>query len=229
MPRLANRPDLVVTTTAVSAGEANRRLTTAAIFRASTGIGVAGDDTEIEKAIDRVSELLVRECGLVETAGGERPTFRNERLTATWYETGYCRGDVLNLPWRVPVTGLTSVVENGVTLTANTDFVQIDAKPGRLRRLSAGQPTLWSSSGIVVVFNAGWSAVTDVPPLVEAAVLEQVKAQWLARKRDPLLRSIAVPDFASASYSVGGGDSMGDAAILPQVLSAMVPYWNPAR
>lgn len=229
MMKIANRADYVVTTTAVANADA-RRLTTVANFKAALDLETsAADDTEIASLVYRVSDLIARECGLVETAGGERPTFGNERLTATWWQTGAYRGNLLHLPWRVPVSSITSIVEDGVTLTVSTDYILKSSTPGILVRMDDGIPTAWSSAQIVGVFNAGWTLPTNVPPDVEAAAIEQMRAIWYGRDRDPNLRSESVPDVYTGTWSVGGGDTRGDAALLPQVIETMTPYWNPAR
>jgi hypothetical protein len=222
-------PDLVVTTTAV-ASDAARALTTLANFKAAANITAStAEDSLIGQLIARTSDLLARECGLVETAGGERPTFGNEKLTATWLDGFSYRGHTLVLPWRVPATEITSVVEDGVTLVAGTDYVLVDSRPGRLLRLEDSRRSFWSAATIVVVFKAGWTLPASVPPEVEAAAIEQMRAAWFARARDPNVLSEQVPDVYSATYSVGGGETMGDDVVLPQVLTALTPYWNPAR
>lgn len=66
-----------------------------------------------------------------------------------------------------PVTAITSVVEDGTTLTAGTDFyLADDGAKGELVRLSgSGYGSFWEPKpqSIVVSYTAGFATVADVP------------------------------------------------------------------
>lgn len=216
-------PFFEVTTAASTA--AARRLTTATKVQAVLFGGTATDTTLIETMIDRVSAQAASFCNLAQDAVGTFPTFGRETCRATWYtKTGGSRGSKLLLPWRVPITSITSVVEDGETLTTATDYRLMTG--ALIERLSSDAPISWSPGKIVVIYVTGWqlTSADQVPPDLEAAVIDQVKVMYQTRARDLTLRSEQVPDVYTAAYSVAGGDSIGDSGLLAQVENALAPY-----
>lgn len=181
-------------------------------------------DAVLESYIDEVSARAAEFCRLAKDAIGTPPTFAAEALRATWFGTSATRGPRLLLPWRVPVTSITSVVEDGVTLTANDDYRLFAG--GILERQSLDDPVDWSSAKIVVVYAAGWAATlsTNAPPDLRAAIAEQVKYRSLLISENPSIRSEAEPDVYSATYALPGGDNIGTSGLLVQVESALGPY-----
>lgn len=209
-----------------SANAAARRLTTAAKVQAVLFGGTATDTVLIETMLDRVSQFAAAHCNLARDAAGTLATFGRETCKATWLATGDPRGDELLLPWRQPVTEIASIVENGVEL-AETDYRLLPG--GILQRLCGDAAAFWCLGKIVVEFTAGFDlANAGAPPDLEAAAIEQVKAIYLAKQRDPSLRSLNVPDVFAGSFSIAGGDSVGESGLLVQVEGALAPYKGPA-
>lgn len=217
MSRLANTADLLATTAAVASSGA-RWLTTRTNVKAAMRITNTDYDTLIDLLIPQASALIVGGCGLAVDKAGSIPSFGLETLVATYRERGLDRGEALTLPWRVPVASITSIVEDGSTLVAGTDYELVSVRPGKIRRLTDGSPTWWSSAAIVVTFTAGWSLPGSVPPDMEAAAIEQVRAMVHAADRDPAIRSENTPDVAAVSYALPGGDTF-KGVLLPQVLA----------
>lgn len=212
-------PLFEVTTPASDA--AARRLTTAAKVRALIG-SPAGDDTKIETLIDGVSAECATFCKLARPADmSSPPTFGEEVVRATWLATCERRTAMLILPWRVAITP-GQVVEDGINLTVNVDYRLIGG--GMLQRISDGAPRCWSSAGIVVPYTAGWGLPDDVPPELERQVIEQVKMAYYGLEDDPRIRSETVPGVHQASYSVVGGDSIGQSGLLISLESALAPF-----
>jgi len=215
--------DPVFEVTSAAANAAARRLTTAAKVQAVLFGGTATDTALIEAMIDRVSARAARHCNLAKDVTGTLPTFGRETCRATW-PADHCRQACeLVLPWRVPVTTISSVVEDGVTLSA-TDY---RLRGGAiLERLSDDVPVPWSRVKIVVTYVAGWQleSADQVPPDLEAAVIDQVRTAYQTRARDLTLRSEQVPDVYSATYSVPGGDSVGGDGLLVHVEAALAEY-----
>lgn len=200
---------------------ASRRLTTPAQVQA-LGVG-SGADTVLNSIIDRISALAVRYCNLAIDIGAKAPTFASETCQATWFKSSVTRSTQILLPWRVPITSITSVVEDGTTLTVSTDY-RLTAG-GILLRLSNDGPVEWNVGKIVVVYVAGWSSLSsNVPPDIEARVIDQVKMEYLSRARDGSVRSETVPDVYQAAYGVAGGDSVGDSGLLVSLEGALEPY-----
>lgn len=222
-------PDLLETVTAAASTTAARSLTSRANVKTALKISDTASDTLIDALIPRVSALIVAWCRLAADDAGSVPTFGRETLRATWQACTGDRGSDLWLPWRLPVSSIDSVTENGSTLNVITDYVRLGARPGRLRRVSDGEATSWSSSAVIVEFKAGFAATLadNVDATIEAAVIEQLKAMLKAADRDPALRSEAVPDLASRSFSVTGGDVMGASVLLPAVRDMLTPWRCP--
>lgn len=208
----------VVTPTANAAA---RRLTTAEKVRTTIG-SPAGDDTLLESIIDRVSARAAQHCKLAQDPVGTPLTFGAESLRATYFKSARERGSKLMLPWRIPVTAFSSIVEDGVTLEEGTDFEQTGR--GILQRLSSDAPCHWSCGKIVVTFTGGWSLPGGVPPDLEEQVIEQVKAMYLGRTRDNTVRNETITDVGAWQYSVPGGDSIGSSGLLMSLESALSPY-----
>lgn len=219
---MSDDPLFEVVTPAASA--AARRLTTAAYAGAT--MSEPPSDSILESYIDEVSAKAAQYCGLAIDTAMTPPTFASETLRATWFAADCYRDSKLLLPWRVPVTSITSVVENGVTLTASDDYRLIGGAT-LLRLCGDGEtPSFWSTAKIVVVYVAGWAATlsSNAPADLQAAVAEQVKYRALAIPRDSAIRSEAVPDVYSATYALPGGDNVGASGLLIQVEAALAPY-----
>ena len=224
--------DLLETVTPAAATTAARSLTTTASVKTALKITStdATRDALIDALIPRVTQDIVDWCRLARDGAGTAPTFGSETLRATFRTTSGYRGAELFLPWRLPVSSITSVVEDGVTLSAGTDYVLKGAMAGRIERLSDSAAIEWSTAKIVVVFVAGYSVstslATNIDPAIEAAAIEQVKGQLFGADRDPTIRSENVPDVAAISYSVPGGDVMGAEVLLPAVRSRLARFRN---
>lgn len=220
------RSPLFEVTTPAADAEA-RRLTTATAVQAVLFDGAETDTALIESMIDRVSARAAKHCNLACDAIGTPPTFGRETCRATWPVLGGRGNDVLFLPWRVPVTSITSVVEDGVTLEAT----QYQLRGGAvLERLDGDALVPWSGRKIVVTYVTGWDLTEDEerPADIEAAIIDQVKAMYLSRDRDVTVRSEDVPGVYSASYSVAGGDSISSNGLLAHVEAALADYRAPA-
>lgn len=218
---MADRPIFEVVTPAVSA-EARRLCTVAAVEAVMEDADIPNTAAEIEAHIDAVSAQMARLAGLAADAAGTVPTFASEVCRATWYAAPCSRGVRLLLPWRVPVTAIVSVVEDGVTLSAGTDFVLEPA--GMILRLASDCPSCWSSAKIVINFTAGWTLPSGAPPELSAACAQQVKYAIMAKDDDPALRSYTVNDIRSETFNVPGGDSITKSGLLVQVDAALAPY-----
>lgn len=221
--------DLLETVTAASAADADRNLVTVEAVKTALRISNADSDALIAALIPRVTQLVVDHCRLARDGSGGKPTFARETLRATWQAGYQCRGLDLHLPWRPVVSSIDSVVEDGATLTAGTDFVSAGGRSGRLRRLNGDRPKVWSPAKIVVTFKAGFAATlsANIDKAVEAAAIEQLRGWVLGADRDPTVRSVNSPDIGAESYSVPGGDVMGGFVLYPQVRDMLAPWRNP--
>lgn len=219
---MRSRHDLLVTTTAAASGTA-RYLTTIQKVKDQLGISGASEDTQIGRWIAAASERCARVCNLAIDESGSIPTLASETLTATWRPlVEGTRSDELLLPWRRPVTSITSVVEDGETLDA-ADYA-LEAG-NALRRLDGDDYTEWNDGKIVVVFIAGWDVAGGaVPPSIDDAVINQVKTMRAMATRDGTVRSFRVPDVLEETYSVAGGSTLDPSGLIPELLEALGPY-----
>lgn len=199
----------------------DRRLTTATKVQDALGIGTTNTSL-IETMIDQVSGECANVANLARATNGTVPTFGEEVVKATFLITSHDRGTRLRLPWRTPITAVGTVVEDGTTLTVNTDFRLVDG--GLLERMSSDYPISWSYGKIVVTYTAGWDLPAGVPAELEGRVIDQVKMRYLARERDPGLRSESTPDVGAATYNVEGGDSIGDSGLIKSLEMALAPF-----
>lgn len=223
--------DLLETTSAAADSTDARNLTSRSAVKTALRISDTDSDSLIDALLPRVSSMIVAWCRLARDVAGSKPTFARETLRATWYAQTLGRGPDIFLPWRAPVFSVDAVTEDGVALSAGSDYVLLGAKGGRIMRLSDGSPSEWSGSKIIVTWKAGFSPTAtlaaNIDPTIEAAAIEQLKALLFAADRDPAVRSESVPDLASKSYSVPGGDVMGASALLPSVRDMLAPWRNP--
>lgn len=208
---------------------AARSLTTSTSVQTALRISGSESDELIAALIPRVSALIVSWCRLAPDDAGAQPTFGLETLRATWQADGDGRGNDLWLPWRLPVSSVDSVTEDGTSLAAGADYVRIGARPGFLRRVSNGIACCWSAGTVVVEFKAGFAspAADTVEATIEAAAIEQIRAMLHGADRDPSIRSESVPDLGARTYSVTGGDVMGASVLLPAVRDMLAPWRCP--
>lgn len=236
-------PDLLETVTPAATTDAARNLTTVARVKTALRITDSNTDALITDLIPRVTQLIANNCKLARDGAGSKATFAIETLRATWYVDGgrfgirpdpllssfALRGSDIYLPWRLPVTSVDTVTEDGNALTAGTDYALVGSMAGRLTRISGDSPAEWSSGKVVVTYKAGFASVlsVNVDQALEAAAIEQVKYMLFAANRDPAVRMENVYDVAQVAYSVPGGDVMGANVLLPSVRDMLADWRKP--
>lgn len=208
--------------TTPTADAAARRLTTAAKVNAALRQSSATDQSLIESIIDAVSGECATFANLARAPSGAVPTFGQEVVKATWLITSNDRGTRLRLPWRLPITAIGTVIEDGSNLTVNVDYRLVDG--GLLERMSSDYPICWSYGKIVVPYTAGWVLPANVPAELEGRVIDQVKMRYLATDRDPSLRSEGTQEVGTATYNVEGGDSIGASGLLKSLEMALASF-----
>lgn len=222
--------DLLETVLAAASSDTERNLTTSTAVKTALQIADTDSDTLIADLIPRVSQLVTDHCRLARDAVGSKPTFARETLRATWYASvdGICRGAELYLPWRLPLHSVDSVVEDGETLTAGTDFIVTGARPVRLQRMSGDTPTEWAAAKIVVTFKAGFASIMsgNVDKALEAACIEQMRAMVMAADRDPMIVGESVDGVGTVTYARSGGEATAR-ALLPAVRDMLAAWRNP--
>lgn len=124
---------------------------------------------------------------------------------------------------RFPVASIASVTEDGTAL-ASTNY-EVDAASGLLFRLADDERTTWRARKVTVQYAGGYllpdEAGRTLPHDVQRACILMVCAAYLARGRDPMLRSESAQDVGSASYL---DPRVGMEAMPPQAAALLQPY-----
>lgn len=201
----------------VSTAAASRALLTTAEAKAALGITGSDQDTAIDALVLRISDMIAAECA-VPSDGVAVPTLLSETIAETLRNDTAPEYLVLS---RRPVSSITSVVEDGETLTVATD-VEADRGAGILTRLDASdEPIRWAAGKIVVTYVAGYSTVPAGLKLAAESVLRE---QWSAATRDPLLKGETVEGIGRFEYWTGGLSPNNGSSISSQALAMLAPY-----
>jgi hypothetical protein len=189
-------------------------LTILANVKAELGITGTAEDSTIETWIDQASAACTAYCNRV---------FAEETVAETFRNRDGERTRVILLD-RFPVTDVTSVVEDGTTLTENTDF-EVDPATGRVYRLSSDLDVDWSFSKLVVTYTGGYALLGALPYNVERACIGLVKLLRANATRDPSLRSENILS-GLYSYTLFNPSSDYVAGLPGDVEALLAPYRN---
>ncbi len=177
------------------------------------------NDVQLKRYISSASAAAAQYCNRVFPVETVQDDFWPERDFYPYQVPGGVQPLQLS---RWPVTEITSVVENGETLVADTDFTPNKAN-GWLVRYDVNQyPKAWPAWKITVTYKAGYAAI---PPDVADAVVRMVKARWLARGRDPYLRQENIPGVREVQYWIATGSEAGN--MPPDVMDILENYRVP--
>lgn len=200
--------------TTVSVAAASIDLTLLATVKTELGITDTGLDAWLATQITQASQAAATYCNRV---------FAQETLLD--YFRLDCGADKLLLS-RIPVASITTVVEDGVTLTA-ADY-ELEASTGFLWRLDgADNRSCWAAAKIVVTFIAGYELLATLPPDIERAAIILVKQAYFAKQRDPLVKgeTVEIPGVETRRSDFWVGSVPGDNGGIPLEAQALLdPY-----
>jgi hypothetical protein len=168
--------------------------------RTAVGLDVidASSDAALAALDLRLASAIAAECNVAIGKGAD-PTLRKESLTEIFYHVRACK---LMLSRRHNVA-VTSLVADGETLAADTDFI-VDPESAILTKLSSDVPVQWCATKIVVMYDAGFETVPDD---LKQAAMDFMRLAWAEKDRDPSLKSevIDIPDVrrVERGYWVG--------------------------
>jgi hypothetical protein len=202
---------------------ATTALTLLATAKGDLNVTTSTDDAFITNLIDRASGIVSEYCGWPLGKESIVETFR----FGTDFGIGPANqqvapyGTPLNVKFRPlilqysPVVTLTSVVENGVTLTAGTDY-EIDAPAGLIYRLrtvgNTNTRSWWNIPTVVVTYDAGYALPGDsgrtLPRSIEDICLTLVRSAYLSRGFDTSVVMDWTPDLGRTQYTRSGGASV---------------------
>lgn len=170
---------------------------------------------DVTDLIKRVSSSIVRACN-VRAAGAVPPTLRSEAVSDTYRLKSAQEVLVLS---RRPITQVTSVIEDGETLSA--DDYELRSESGLLRRLSNDVEVCWRAGKIVVGYTAGWETVPDDMKLAAMKLAGVLYSE--GERVDPNLRRVEIPGLETREYWVAPSS---DTLIPQEVMDLLTPYRN---
>lgn len=200
--------------TTVSVAAASRDLTTLATVKTELGITDTTLDAWLSAQITQASQAAATYCNRV---------FAKETLLD--YFRLDCGAEKLLLS-RQPVASITSVVEDGATLTA-ADY-EFEAATGFLWRLDGSDNrSWWAAAKIVATHISGYELLATLPTDIEKACIVMVKQAYFAKTRDPMVKgeSIEIPGVETRRTDLWVGSVPGDNGAIPQEAEGLLgPY-----
>jgi len=187
-------------------------------------VSSAENDAIVANQITMASQIIANQCDRVFAMQDVIETF-----VMRWGETA----EVLNLD-RPPVMTLTSIVENGQTVSP--DFYDVDPTKGFVW-LRTGTSTFWpymsangwASNRIAVTYTGGYDLPDGAPADLELACLLLIKEQrFLQTRGDPSIRSVSHSDLTIFYQQGAAGIAAGQGALPPAVDRLLAPYKFPA-
>lgn len=185
------------------------------LLNVKTDIGLDDDtdastDIYLKRVIRQTSKAIAQYCNLIFPLQTYQDVFRPQQ---DWWPVTIPNGQAPLVLARSPLVDVTSiVVKDGttdVTLVEDTDF-EIDPQTGEIWRLdNYDNPRRWDAVKTVVVYRAGFTLPgqtgTDnqleiVAPDLEDAAIRLIKARWLAKDRDPYLKTDTVDGVGTQTY-----------------------------
>jgi hypothetical protein len=198
-------------------------LLTQAQRREAVGATDGSQDTKLAAMDLRLAAAIMAECHIAIGSGGE-PTLREETLTETFRNVDV---EILRLARRHNVE-ITSLVQDGETLTVDVDFV-VHPESGLIDRLAGDMAIRWCASKVVAVYSAGFA---EVPGDLAEAAMEFMRLTWFQKNRDPSLKSevVLIPDVrrVEQTYWVGSVPGQASDGAVPDIVAGKLSrFLNP--
>ena len=192
----------ITTITTVTTAASSYDLTTLEAVKAELGLTDAKNDAVLKRYIAGASAAAAQYCGRVFPLEAVEdqiwPARAGSPLSSAFEKLQLSR-------W--PVTEILSLTDDGVAKDEDADFV-VDRASGLLTRLDgSGRQCRWGSAPKVVSYKAGYGTI---PADLEDAVIRMVKGRWLARGRDPNLKSQDIPGVLSQTWWIATGSESGN-------------------
>ena len=195
----------------------SRDLTVLDTVKNRLGITDTAHDATLSALISAYSGVAEDYCNRVFAQETVEETLRLPRNPGP----GLRRGRYEIVLTRYPATAIVSATDGDTTLDA-TGY-ELDQDAGVLYRLDGDDNQLrWTGPKIVVRYTAGYALLDSLPYGIEEGVIELVKAAYLARDRDPLLRSAGDGGLGSRTYWVGAVPGSGP--LPPNVTALFDPH-----
>jgi len=181
-------------------------LTTTDAVKEVLDITGTSKDAKIANLIARASSVIAGHCGRVMGVQRVQETFRMPYCVPRWGLP------VLPLTLASPARAIESVVTDGNTLSAGTDY-EYDLDRGQIWRLSGNARINWIGAVTTVVYSTGWMLPGDSPRDLPAAIEEQAIALVASAYaggsfRDPAIASDTSEGIGTIRYFDRGAGGM---------------------
>lgn len=201
---------------AITTAASDTTLLTLAEIQSAVGVTDASHNTALAELNLRVASSIAQACGII--AGGVfPPTFRLETITETFRDEVGAR--YLRMSRR-PIVSVASIVLDGTTLD-DTGY-EIDARQGRIYRLSDDASSYWSGTKATVVYDAGWATV---PSDLKLAASKLARMLWSEdgpnARSDPNLKRQRVEGVGEREYWVAPAS---DPLMSGEIRELLAPY-----
>ncbi|ANM12050.1 phage head-tail connector protein [Rhizobium sp. N324] len=207
----------IITTVLTPASSAD--LVTLSDVKAELGLTGGGDDAVLKRYLAGASLAIAQYCNRTFVQETVKDEIWPDREFYAFQVAGSL-SDIQLSRW--PLSGDVTVTENGDALTSGTDF-RVDAKTGIATRIDTNAyPREWQAWPLSFTYTAGYSSI---PADVQDAAIRMVKARYMARGRDPFLRSENIPGVRDVSYWIATGSDAGN--MPPDVADILDNYRQP--
>lgn len=211
----------------LSVTEAARRrnLSTVDRLKIELGISDSSQDDALELFLGEASAKIETYCNRVFATETVQQTIRmNVPPRGFYYEGPILEHLCMD---RFPIGLITAITEDEVNLT--TDQYEVDYTKGLLYRIDGSDNRVnWTFKKLVVSYIAGYTLPgqtnRNLPMDVESACVSLVKSRWYAKSRDPMIKSVVIPQVMETTYWVGGTGAGSDNDLPPDVVSLLNPY-----
>lgn len=192
-------------------------LTTLDVVKDELSITKNSSDATLKRYLSWASAALSQECNRVFAA----ETVQDQIWPARNLQPLSSSMEVLQLS-RWPIIDIVSLIENGTTLTKDTDFVVDGA--GHLLRLDSGSGLLirWNALPKVVQYDAGYE---EIPGDLQDAATRMVRNRFRAKGRDGSLMSESIPGVRDSRWWIATGNEAGN--VPPDIADLLNSYRVP--
>lgn len=196
-------------------------LTTLASVKAELEITTTADDDYLGSLISSASAAIT---SWLRRGTLGKATYQETFRTPASYV--WCReGRLRMMLTAFPVVSITSVTEDGNTLTANVDYDF--TADGLVNRLSNNRVIAWTGATTVINYVAGWALPLDTSPTVPSDIQRAanvlIRDWYQSRGRDSTVKAQEIAGLGSMQFGTGAS---GDT--LPAPVEALLHPWRSA-
>lgn len=203
-------------------------VTTLKTLKDELSITGTAQDKKLQRMINRISSEFCAYMNVPTADDGTRTigleTIEESLISSPWLRSGRSAEITLR---RKPVNEIVSVIVGGVTV--DTGDYELEGATGILKRVWITTSGFFTdqTSRTVIRYQAGWTLPGDdseftMPPDIEGAAIDMIRAARMAMTRDPAVKAQWVTDIERLEFWVG---QIGENGSLPPSITAKLdPY-----